>query len=561
MNGPPVARHTATGIAGLDQILRGGLPAGRCTLIVGSPGSGKTTLALQFVVNGALRTGEAGMLLTFEESPDRLRDAARSLGLRPESDDLVHIYDGRPVLDALSNGEFDLGGLVAVVGADARRLGVKRVAFDGLDALFAVSGKAEVTGREFRRLVELTDAEALTALISLKPGLGEHDVPHQYESIEYAANGVIRLSYRIERGLLQRILRVVKIRQAGYAAGEHPFIITGHGLDVSYDAAIKTEPVISFERVSTGVPQLDHMMVGGLLRGSTTLISGLPGTAKSTLGASFLAAGLGAGERGLLIALDEPSAQLIANVRSVGIDLAPYAASGQLATISLNAASAIADEHYLTIERVIDTQQPTLLVIDPASAFKKAGGREVARMVIERLTWLVKSRGMTAIFTAVADSQFGELETTTAQVSAIADTWIHLSFAVKGGERNRTLTIVKSRGTAHSNQLREMLLSNAGITLQDVYQIQGEFLLGTARLEREQEHKREMTAREVHVKNLLRELDERKEIALAKLRDAERELLELNERMAAGVQEAESLAAGVIHDRTEIDAARSSGEA
>jgi circadian clock protein KaiC len=153
------------------------------------------------------------------------------------------------------------------------------------------------------------------------------------------------------------------------------------------------------------------------------------------------------------------------------------------------------------------------------------------------------------------------LETTTAQVSAIADTWIHLSFAVKGGERNRTLTIVKSRGTAHSNQLREMLLSNAGITLQDVYQIQGEFLLGTARLEREQEHKREMTAREVHVKNLLRELDERKEIALAKLRDAERELLELNERMAAGVQEAESLAAGVIHDRTEIDAARSSGEA
>jgi circadian clock protein KaiC len=560
MTRAPIAQQTATGIAGLDRVLHGGLPAGRNTLIIGTPGSGKTVLALQFIVNGAQLWHEPGLLVSFEESPERQRDAMRGLGLRAEFDDFVHVYDGRPMLDAVSSGAFDLSGLVAVVGADARRLGIKRIAFDGLDALFAISGKAEVSGHEFRRLVDFTDAAALTSLICLKPGRGNDDVPQQFDAVEYAADAVIRLAYRIEHGLLQRIVRVVKIRQAGYAAGEHPFIITGHGLDVSYAATMRTEPPISFERVSTGVPQLDQMMLGGLLRGSTTLISGLPGTAKSTLGASFLAAGLEAGERCLLIALDESASQLLANVQSVGIDLKPFVDSGQLALLSLNAASAIAEEHYLTIERLIETHHPSLLVIDPVSAFEKAGGRSVARIVIERLTWLVKSRGMTAIFTAVADSQFGELESTTAHVSAIADTWIHLSFAVKGGERNRTLTIVKSRGTAHSNQLREMVLSGSGISLQDVYQIQGEFLLGTARLEREQENKREMTAREVHVKNLLRELDERKQLALAKLRDAERELLELNEHMAAGVQEAELLAAGALNDRTEINAARSTGD-
>ena len=559
MIGLPAGSLAATGIAGLDQILHGGLPAGRSTLIVGTPGSGKTVLALQFIVNGALIAREPGLLFTFEEAPARLRAATHDLGLPTDSADLVHIYDGRPVLDAIGGGAFDLGGLVAVVGTELRRHGIKRLAFDGLDALFGMSGSSEVSGREFRRLVELADGEGVTSLISLKPGRGDQEVPLSFNTLEYAADAVIRLGYRIEHGLQQRILRIVKIRQAGFATGEHPFIITGHGLDVSYAPAVKAEPNILSERISTGVLHLDHMMAGGLLRGSTTLISGLPGTAKSTLGASFLEAGLKVGERCLLIALDEPAAQLVANMQSVGIDLLSFSKSNQLATLSINAAAAIAEEHYLTIERVIEAESPTLLVIDPVSAFEKAGGRAIARLVIERLTWLVKSRGMTAIFTAVADSQSGELESTTAHVSAIADTWIHLSFAVKGGERNRTLTIVKSRGTAHSNQLREMLLSADGITLQEVYQIQGEFLLGTARLERELEHKREMTAREVHVKSLLRELDERKEIALAKLRDAERELLELNDRMSDGVREAASLAAGVIHDRTEIDAARSSG--
>jgi circadian clock protein KaiC len=282
----------------------------------------------------------------------------------------------------------------------------------------------------------------------------------------------------------------------------------------------------------------------------------LPGTAKSTIGASFLSAALARGERCLLVALDEPAEQLIANVRSVGIDLGATGPNALLEVLSLNPGAVIADEHYLRIERAIREHEPTILVVDPISAFEKAGGRDVARLVVERLTSLVKTRGIAAVFTAIANSQFREIESTTGHVSSIADTWIHLSFAVNHGERNRTLTIVKSRGTGHSNQLRELLLSSEGVSLQAVYQIQGEFLLGTARLEREQEVKRASQARDLEQKHLLRELAEHKAMVLAKLRDAQRELDDINERMSAGVAASASIEAGALFDRNEVSALR-----
>jgi circadian clock protein KaiC len=563
MNATLSDERTATGITGFDGVLHGGLPSGKNALLIGTPGSGKTMLALQFLVQGIVRFGQTGMFVSFEEAPEMLRASAVGLGLALSSPEAqrLHILDGRPIIDALDGGAFDIGGLVAIVGDDVRRLGIQRIAFDGLDALFSMSANGAVTWREFRRLVELTDGAGLTSLICLKPGFGNDDLPSKFDAIEYAAEAVIRLGYRLNRGLMQRILRIVKIRHAGFAAGEHPFVITDQGIYVSFYPAVKSEPVLSIERVSIGVSQLDQMLCGGLLRSSTTLISGLPGTAKSTISSAFLAAGLKRGERCLLVALDEPAAQLILNGRSVGLEMESYARSGQLQTLSLNAASVIADEHYLTIERAIATHKPTLLVIDPISAFEKAGGSDVAQLVVERITWLIKSCGIAAVFTAVANSTLGEIESTASHVSTIADTWIHLSFAVRGGERNRTLTIVKSRGTAHSNQLREIILSSAGITLQEVYQIQGDFLLGTARLEREHEQKREMQMRELNAKKLLRELDERKEIALSKLRDAERELLEVNERMAQGVKESASIDAVALHDRSEVDASRGGGDA
>ncbi len=227
----------------------------------------------------------------------------------------------------------------------------------------------------------------------------------------------------------------------------------------------------------------------------------------------------------------------MANVKSVGIDLAPSVASGQLTTLSLNAGAAIANDHYLTIEDAIERVRPSRIVIDPISALQKSGGAEIANLVVERLTEQVRARGITAVMTAVSSSQVGELENTTSHISTIADTWIHLSFAVRGGERNRTLTIVKSRGTAHSNQVREMILSHAGIQLRDFYQVSGDFLLGTARLEREQRDKREREARANQISAMLQELDDRRSSIRARLQETERELRELNARVERVTQE------------------------
>jgi circadian clock protein KaiC len=556
-----ISLKTPSGIDGLDATLEGGFPTGKSTLVIGPPGSGKTTLALQFLVTGTLR-GEQAMIVSFEEPPESLAAGAVSIAWPkdPYVGERLHMFDGRPALDSLENGAFDLGGLIAMIGAESRRLKIDRIAFDGLDALFASSGNGRVNGREFRRLLQFLDAAKLTAVISLKPSsAGERAA--RFDASEYLSDAVIRLESRLTQGLLQRILRVLKVRGAGFAAGEHPFIISERGFELAYTPAVKAQTIISDERISTGVEGLDHMQAGGLLRSTLTLISGLPGTAKSTFAASFLEAGLRRGERALLVALDEPADQLIRNVRSVGIDLAQFIASGQLTTLSLNAGAAIADEHCLVIERAIDENKPTLLVIDPISALEKSGGTEVSELVVERLAYLVKRRGITAIFTAIAASRFGELESTASHVSTIADTWIHLSYAARGGERNRTLTIVKSRGTAHSNQMREINLQSSGISLEASFRSEGEMLLGTARLEREQQDLRVVRAREDAASAILHELEEQKSAADVKIRDAEVERAALTQRIFDFIGHANLTRARGVEDQAEVMSSRRSAAA
>lgn len=544
----------STGIAGLDEVLHGGYPLGRATLVVGTPGSGKTILGIQFLVAGVRDADESGLMISFEEPPAALRAIAVRLGMSADTghNATVMFIDGRPMLETIGSGAFDLNGLVAIVVAEIRRSKVRRVVFDGIDVLFSATGRAAALGKEFRRLIQCTDAEGVTSLVTLKPGTGDHDLPQRIDALEYAADAVVRIDYRLIEGLLQRVLRVVKVRDADFASGEHPFLITARGLSVSCLPAKKKETITSYDRVSTGISRLDDMLDGGLLRSSVTLVSGLPGTAKSTLGANFLLAALARGEQCLLVALDEPAPQLVANVRSVGIDLQPFIASGHLRLLSRNAAGAIGHQHYLTIVAEIEEWKPTTLVIDPISALEKAGGSEIAIAVAERLTNLVKERGMLALFTAIANIELAERETTTLHISTIADTWMHLNFGVKGGERNRTLTIIKSRGTAHSNQIREMSLSADGVTLEDVYEFDGDFLLGSARLERTQQDNRDVLERETRVRELLRELEDRRENANSKLRDIKREMLDVDEQIIAISAESVSLEAQTTRDRNEV---------
>jgi circadian clock protein KaiC len=553
--------HTAlapTGATGLDDALRGGLPRGKTTLLIGSAGTGKTTLALQFMVRGAQHENEPGLMISFEESPGELAAAVTGIAGSAIPSDRLQFFDGRSGVDAIENGEFDIGGLLAIVRARVKRDGIRRIVFDGLDALFALSARQGFTRREFQRLLVSTQADGLTSIVTLKPAIDSAEGSAGHELLEYAAHAVIRLRQQMTRGLLKRTLQIVKIRNAGYSAGEHAYLIGSHGLEVAHVSLNKAATCVSDERISIGVPQLDDMLAGGLLKSTVTLVTGLPGTAKSTLGGAFLLAALKRGERALLVALDEPAPQLIANMRGVGIDIQPYFESGHLRTLSLNSGAVIADEHYLVIARELADYGPTAFVLDPVSSLEKAGGSDLAVLVVMRLAGFVKEHGLTAVFTAIA-STAGELEATVSQASSIADTWIHLSYSAKGGERNRTLTIVKSRGTAHSNQMREMIISSSGIALEEVYDLEGEMLLGTSRVQRKQLERREMQVRQMRVAALLRDLDERKQHAAAKLLVAQSEIRELDSRINETVEDSELFASEDLKVKDDILSIREGG--
>jgi circadian clock protein KaiC len=484
---------SGTGDAGFDAVLCGGFPSERTTAIVGGPGCGKTVLAMQFLIAGYTLYGEPGLIISFEESPEALR--RNWTGMRLSLDDVldegVHIIDGRIPNDVVETGNFDLGGLLYALTALVEKHRIQRLAIDGIDALFSLGQNAPNRRRELLRLLEWLAQSHVTGLLTMKSDdeSTASGVPKAFSFTDFAADGIVQLRSKMLHELARRALRVVKLRGTEYLAGDHPYTISKRGFRVlTSPGRTNMDTTRSLmTRLSTGVERLDRMLAGGYRAGTVTLISGLPGTSKTTLAAEFLWAGCKAGERVQFIGFDEPSNQMICDAGTIGIHLEPYVTSGLMRADSFAAGSAIADDHYLAIEALIEDHQPERVVVDPISALVKAGGPDIADIVSERLAILFKSRGITAVLTAVSDSSAGEIEGSSTRISTIADTWIHLSFAAQHGERNRTLTVVKSRGTPHSNQTREVLIGDVGFTLADVFTGGSEVLLGTARLRHEQD--------------------------------------------------------------------------
>jgi len=499
-----------SGIAGLDEILGGGFRKGRTMLVAGGPGSGKTMLGAQFLTAGAV-AGEPGLMLSFEEAPHRLiaNFAAMAFPFCDAVGKTIHLLDGRPPLDTITIGDFDLQGLIASLDALVKHHGVARIAIYAIDALFTLSEDHSRIRAETLRLLEWLAEAKLTAILTMKSSANPGRFLDEFEFAAFAVDGVLQLNSTMHARLLQRTMRVVKRRGSRYVSGEHPYTITERGIRAMC-SPIRTEfsPDSGNERISSGVERLDAMLSGGYLRGTTTLLSGLPGSSKTTFGAAFLEAGCKQGGRSLFVGFDEPSEQMVQNVRSVGIDLAVHRDTGVLHLDSFAAGSAIADDFVLMIEDLIDKHKPTHVVLDPISALLKSGGTEISDSAIERLVILLKSRGLSALFTTVSDSGATALESTPTRVSTVADTWIHLDFAARGGERNRTLTVVKSRGTAHSAQTREVVLSEHGIALVDVYEAGGDALYGTARLEREQKVRAEQIEERQAISRRLQSLGE-----------------------------------------------------
>ena len=485
-----------TGISGFDEITGGGLPQGRTTLLVGGPGSGKTIFALQFLVHGAQSCREPGIFVAFEETSDRITTNAASFGwkldvLRRKK---LFFVDAQPSAELVQSGTFDLSGMLAALGAQASEMGAKRIVFDALDIVLALLPDAATRRQEIYRLHEWLLARELTGLITAKAGGDDSSAMGGLESfgfMQFMVDCAVILSHGVVTGVSQRNLRVQKYRGSTFDENESPFLIGSSGIEVALARTLGRFNIrLTNERVSSGVNRLDTMLGGGYYRGASVLITGSPGTAKTTLSGAFAEAACMRGEHTLFVSFDSDYTEVVRNLASVGIRLERFLKNGRLRMVSARTITGSAETYLVRIKSLVAEHKARCLVIDPISTWSQSVNDHSVNNVTERLTDWCKSEGTTLVCTRLLDEMFGQSERGAdgvfpMQMSTLADTWIHLNYLVQAGERNRGLSIIKSRGTAHSNQVRELILSDAGVTLSDTYTAGGEVLMGTLRYEKE----------------------------------------------------------------------------
>ncbi len=469
----------------------GGVPEGRATLLMGGPGSGKTIFALQFLVHGARRCGQPGIFVAFEESPARIATNLEGFGwnipgLQPKN---LYFMEAQPTPDLLQSGDFDLRGMLAALGAQIKKMGARRIVFDALDMVLDLLPDAAARRREVYRLNQWVLDNELTCIITRKIG-GDDAAAEGIEAagfMQFMVDCAVSLNHRVMHGVSQRSLRVQKYRGSGFDENESPFVIGSDGFDV----AIARKPgaldnLVTNERVSSGVKRLDTMLGGGYYRASSVLITGFPGTAKTTLSGTFAEAACQRGEATLFVSFDSDASEVIRNLKSVGIRLDRHVKSGVLQMISARTIIGSAETLLVRIKSLANQHRPRCLVIDPVSTLSRAGNELTAHGVAERLIDWCKADNVTLLCTSLLDESSDEQQGgTPLQISTLADTWIHLNYLVQAGERNRGLSIMKSRGTRHSNQVRELILSETGVTLADAYTAGGDVLMGTLRWEKE----------------------------------------------------------------------------
>ena len=527
---------TPTGISGLDEITLGGLPRGRPTLVCGGAGCGKTLFAMEFLLRGAEQYGEPGVFMAFEETEADLAMNVRSLGF--DLDRMV--ADGKIYVDHVhvekseieETGEYDLEGLFLRLGLAIDSVGAKRVVLDTLESLFSGFTNQALLRAELRRLFRWLKDKGVTAIITGERGEGQLT---RQGLEEYVSDCVILLDHRVREQVSTRRLRIVKYRGTTHGTNEYPFLIDENGIHVLPLTSLLLNHPASTERISTGVPRLDAMLGGeGFYRGTSVLVSGTAGTGKTSLSAHFANATCQRGERCLYLAFEESPAQLMRNMKTIGVDLAPWAKKGLLRLESSRPTLHGMEMHLAVIHRMVDDFKPQVVIIDPISNFANAGTLADAEAMLLRLIDFLKSRQITAMFVHLTAGG-NAWEKTDVGVSSLIDTWILLRDIELAGERNRGLYVLKSRGMKHSNQIREFLITSEGIQLEDVYVGPEGVLTGSMRAAQENREKAAALARAQDIERKQRDLARRRaalEAQIASLR-AEFEAVEDESRIVA----------------------------
>ncbi len=526
----------ATGIHGLDEITGGGLPRGRPTLVCGSAGCGKTLMAIEFLVRGAVEYGEPGVFMSFEETARDLTENVRSLGF--DLDALVrkkllridHVRVERS--EIREAGDYDLDGLFVRLNHAIDSIKARRVVLDTIEALFAGFDNEGVLRAELRRLFRWLKDKGVTAVITGERGT---QTLTRNGLEEYVSDCVILLDHRVDEQVSTRRLRIVKYRGSLHGTNEYPFLIDRQGISVMPITSAGLQHEVSTERVSSGVPGLDAMLGGkGYFRGSTVLITGTAGTGKTTLAASFAQANCRRGERCLYFAFEESPGQLARNMGSVGIELRSAIDKGLLRIEASRPTSFGLETHLAIVHKAVREFAPRAVVLDPITTLSSAGMVRDAYAVLTRLVDQLKSEGITLLMTSLT-SGADDLEQTNVGITSLVDTWLLVRDIELGGERNRGLYVLKSRGMAHSNQIREFVIGSDGLNLLDVYRGPEGALTGSMRLAHEARERADAMARE-HSRE-----------ARARERERERAVLEariaaLRDEFEAGRLDADALA-------------------
>ena len=549
-----------TGIPGLDEITGGGLPAGRPTLICGSAGCGKTLMSMEFLVRGALEYGEPGVFMSFEERAEDLAENVRSLGF--DLDEMVaqdklavdYVHIERSEIE--ETGSYDLEGLFIRLGFAIDSIGAKRVVLDTLEVLFGGLENEGLLRAELRRLFRWLKEKGVTAVITGERGDGTL-TRHGLE--EYISDCVILLDHRIIDQLATRRLRVVKYRGSIHGTNEYPFLIDERGIEVLPITSLGLTHTASNERISSGVPELDDMLGGGegYYRGSSVLVSGRAGTGKTSTAAHFVDAACRRGERCVYFAFEESMSQVVRNMRSIGVDLQPWIDRGLLQFHAARPTVHGLERHLVTMYKILRDFQPRVVVIDPITNFLAVGTSEEVKAMLVRLIDFLKLHQVTCLFTSLTHG--GEIEQTDIGISSLMDSWLLLRNVELNGERNRTLYVLKSRGMAHSNQLREMLLTGQGIRLVDVYLGPGGALTGAARVAQEAREADEALSRRHDLEGRQREIERKREALEARINALRLELEAEEEEARRQIEAVRTREARFLEDRQDMARARGLG--
>jgi circadian clock protein KaiC len=548
---------TPTGIQGLDEITFGGLPRGRPTLVCGSAGCGKTLLAMEFLVHGATEFNEPGVFIAFEESEEDLRKNVASLGfdLQDLSDRkkllIDYVYIERSEIEEA--GEYDLEGLFVRLGYAIDSIGAKRVVLDTIEAIFGSLPNPSILRAELRRLFRWLKEKGVTAIVTGERGDGTLT---RQGLEEYVSDCVILLDHRTREQISTRRLQIIKYRGSTHGTNEYPFLIDETGISVLPITSIGLQHKASLDRVSSGVPGLDTMLGGkGYFRGTSILVSGTAGTGKSSLAAHFVDAACRRGERCMYFTTEESPDLIVRNMRSIGIDLAPWVKKGLLSFDATRPTFHGLEMHLLRMHKLTTSAKARIVVVDPITSYISLGDSLEVKSMLTRLSDFFKAHQITGFFTSLTEAG-NALEQSEVGISSLMDTWILLRSLESNGERNRGIWVLKSRGMPHSNQIREFVLTDHGIELLDVYVGSGGVVIGTARTAQEAEEKAAALLRRQELELKQRNVERKTQALEAKIAALRAEFEAEKEEMERDILERKQREAVLEEDRTTVALSR-----